>query len=49
MLSPRRGRPPKYAECDELVASLPQVMEKRSKYGPRDRRVPWIAWAYGMA
>lgn len=28
----RRGRPPKYAEYDELVASLPDVMAKRPKY-----------------
>jgi integrase len=29
---PRRGRPSRYAEFDELVASLPEVMEKRPKY-----------------
>jgi integrase len=32
MLTPRRGRPPKYAEFDALIASLPAVMEKRPKY-----------------
>jgi integrase len=32
MLTPRRGRPPKYAEFDALIASLPDVMEKRPKY-----------------
>src|SRR6266852_4504787 len=32
MLTPRRGRPSKYAEFDALVASLPDVMEKRPKY-----------------
>jgi hypothetical protein len=32
MLAGRRGRPSKYAEFDELVASLPPVMEKRPKY-----------------
>jgi len=32
MLTPRRGRPPKYAEFDALVADLPDVMEKRPKY-----------------
>ena len=32
MLPIRRGRPSKYAEFDELVASLPTVMEKRPKY-----------------
>jgi integrase len=32
LFTPRRGRPPKYAEFDELVANLPQVMEKRPKY-----------------
>ena len=28
----RRGRPAKFAEYDQLVASLPPVMEKRPKY-----------------
>jgi integrase len=32
MLTPRRGRQPKYAEFDALIASLPAVMEKRPKY-----------------
>jgi integrase len=32
MLSLRRGRPSKHAEFDALVASLPDVMEKRPKY-----------------
>jgi hypothetical protein len=28
----RAGRPSKYAEYDELLASLPKAMEKRPKY-----------------
>src|SRR5450759_273336 len=32
MQAVRRGRPPKYAEYDELVASLPDLMQKRPKY-----------------
>jgi hypothetical protein len=28
----RRGRPSRFAEYDQLVASLPTVMEKRPKY-----------------
>src|SRR5207244_13256529 len=32
MLAPRRGRPSKFAEYDQLVGSLPPVMEKRPKY-----------------
>jgi len=32
MLATRRGRPSRYAEYDELVASLPAVMDKRPKY-----------------
>lgn len=32
MLTPRRGRPARYAEYEQLVASLPPSMEKRPKY-----------------
>ncbi len=32
MNAPHRGRPSKYAEFDELVASLPALMGKRPKY-----------------
>ncbi len=32
MLAPRRGRPARFAEYDQLVAALPEVMEKRPKY-----------------
>jgi integrase len=32
MLATRRGRPSRFAEYDQLVASLPAVMEKRPKY-----------------
>jgi integrase len=32
MQAPRRGRPSKFAEYEQLVASLPNVMEKRPKY-----------------
>jgi integrase len=32
MQAPRRGRPSRYAEYDQLVASLPSVMAKRPKY-----------------
>jgi integrase len=30
--APRRGRPSRYAEYDQLVASLPPVMDKRPRY-----------------
>jgi hypothetical protein len=32
MLATRRGRPSRFAEYDQLVASLPPVMDKRPKY-----------------
>src|SRR5438270_7185669 len=32
MQTPRRGRPARFAEYDQLVASLPVIMEKRPKY-----------------
>jgi integrase len=32
MLATRRGRPSRFAEYDQLVASLPAVMDKRPKY-----------------
>ena len=32
MQTPRRGRPARFAEYDQLVASLPAMMEKRPKY-----------------
>jgi len=32
MLPTRRGRPSRFAEYDQLIASLPAVMEKRPKY-----------------
>jgi integrase len=32
MLATRRGRPSRYAEYDQLVASLPPVMDKRPRY-----------------